>query len=117
TLRAIVGILIVLALVGGSPPDTSAAGCTFQLGFRALHDLAPDVVGDCRVDEHHNPANGDALQETTRGLLVWRKADNFTAFTDGYRTWVNGPLGLQTRLNTERFPWEAAPDVAFVLLP
>jgi hypothetical protein len=42
-------------------------------------------------------------------LLVWRKADNWTAFTDGYRTWLNGPQGLQQRLNTELFPWEAAP--------
>ena len=42
---------------------------------------------------HHNPQNGDGLQETTAwhgkgGLMVWRKADNFTAFTDGYRTWI-----------------------------
>src|SRR5262249_21138217 len=34
--------------------------------------------------------------------------DNFTAFTDGARTWVNGPFGLQQRLNTERFDWEGA---------
>ena len=38
--------------------------------------------------------------------MVWRKLDNFTAFTDGYRTWVNGPFGVQMRLNTEQFPWE-----------
>ena len=80
--------------------------CAFQLGFRTLHDLMPETVGDCLVDEHHNPDNGDALQETTKGLLVWRKADNFTAFTDGARTWVNGPFGLQTRPNAERFDWE-----------
>ena len=42
--------------------------------------------------------------------MVWRKADNFTAFTDGYRTWVNGPDGLQQRLNSQRFAWEANPD-------
>ena len=47
------------------------------------------------------------LQQTTGGLLVWRKADNWTAFTDGYRTWINGPNGLVQRLNTERFEWEA----------
>ena len=35
-----------------------------------------------------------------------RKADNWTAFTDGYRTWINGPNGLEQRLNTERFEWE-----------
>ena len=50
---------------------------------------------------------GDSVQQTTGGLLVWRKADNWTAFTDGYRTWINGPNGLVQRLNTERFEWEA----------
>jgi plastocyanin len=37
---------------------------------------------------------------------VWRKADNWTAFTDGHQTWLNGPFGLQRRLNTTRFAWE-----------
>ena len=84
----------------------AANNCDYTLGFKALHDLIPSVVGDCLVNEHHNADNGDGLQETTGGLLVWRKADNWTAFTDGYRTWINGPNGLQERLNTERFPWE-----------
>jgi hypothetical protein len=86
----------------------AAAPCGFSLGFKALHDRIPDVVGSCLVDEHHNPANGDGLQETSGGLLVWRKADNFTAFTDGYRSWVSGPYGVQERLNTESFDWERA---------
>lgn len=95
--------------------DSSGGTCSFQLGFKTLHDLIPGIVGDCLVDEHHNPINGDGLQETTgpvggsgTGLLVWRKADNWTAYTDGYRTWINGPYGLQSRLNTDRFPWEVA---------
>jgi hypothetical protein len=83
--------------------------CRFVLGFKALHDALPAIVGDCLEDERH-AANGDGLQRTTHGLLVWRKADDFTAFTDGYRTWVNGPDGVQERLNSERFPWEANPD-------
>jgi probable HAF family extracellular repeat protein len=91
-------------------PAAPARPCGFVLGFAALHAALPAVVGDCLDDEGHNPANGDALQHTTGGLLVWRKADNWTAFTDGYRTWVNGPNGLQERLNTQRFPWEANPD-------
>jgi hypothetical protein len=53
-----------------------------------------------------SPANGDGLQHTSGGLLVWRKADNWTAFTDGFQTWINGPTGLQERLNTARLPWE-----------
>ncbi|HVA23549.1 MAG TPA: hypothetical protein VMW62_04075, partial [Chloroflexota bacterium] len=46
------------------------------------------------------------MQHTTGGLLAWRKSDNWTAFTDGYHTWVNGPMGIQERLNTDRFPFE-----------
>lgn len=84
--------------------------CRFVLGFAALNAALPTIVGDCLDDERHNPANGDALQHTTHGLLVWRKADNFTAFTDGYRTWVAGPYGVQERLNSQRFPWEGNPD-------
>lgn len=80
--------------------------CQFVLGFQTIHDQIPNTVGDCVVDQHYNPDNGDALQETAGGMLVWRKADNFTAFTDGYRSWVNGPYGLQQRLNPERFDWE-----------
>ena len=38
--------------------------------------------------------------------MIWRKADNWTAFTDGNRTWINGPFGLQSRLNTELLDWE-----------
>ncbi len=101
------GLLALLAL----PAATTAAECEFILGFatlKALIDAAegPDKVGDCLENQRFNPENGDALQQTTGGLLVWRKADNWTAFTDGYRTWINGPHGLQARLNTEQFDWE-----------
>jgi hypothetical protein len=89
-----------------SAPAT--APCRFVLGFRALHDLVPTQVGRCLDNEQH-AANGDAVQHTTTGLLVWRAADNWTAFTDGYHTWVNGPNGVQERLNTQRFAREANP--------
>lgn len=92
----------------GAPSQPGA--CRFVLGFATIHAAVPTIVGDCLEDEQHNPTNGDALQQTTNGLLVWRRSDNFTAFTDGYRTWVDGPDGIQERLNTLRFPWEANPD-------
>ncbi|MHB8620230.1 MAG: C39 family peptidase [Chloroflexota bacterium] len=82
----------------------AAAPCQFVLGFKALRDAVPRV-GECR-DNQAFAANGDAQQQTSGGLLVWRKADNWTAFTDGFRTWVNGPHGIQERLNSQRFPWE-----------
>jgi hypothetical protein len=89
-----------------APAPGNANGCAFKMGFAALRGMIPSVVGGCIENEHHNPENGDALQRTSGGLLVWRKADNFTAFTDGSRTWVNGPYGLQSRSNSERFAWE-----------
>jgi hypothetical protein len=105
-------VLLVPAIV--APPaqvEAQSATCQFTLGFRLIHDMIPDIVGSCRENEWHNAFNGDGLQQTTGGLLVWRKLDNWTAFTNGSITWINGPFGLQARPNTERFPWEgiAAP--------
>jgi len=78
--------------------------------------LLPTTIGDCLENEQHNPSNGDGVQHTTGGLLVWRKADNWTAFTNGNETWVSGPYGIQHRLNTQHFAWEgtgsgAGPDL------
>ena len=95
-----------LALSAASTAQAEAE-CQFVLGFKTLRALiGNDIVGQCLDNEHYNEI-GDSLQQTTGGLLVWRKADNWTAFTDGYRTWINGPQGLQQRLNTQRFEWEA----------
>jgi len=81
-----------------------------------LHALIPDVVGGCLEDAHYAGATGDALQQTTNGLLVWRKADNWTAFTNGSQTWINGPVGIEQRANNERLWWEANPD-HFAIVP
>jgi len=107
--RVIVALTLILCLIPQATPSF-AADCRFQLGFATLAGLLPQQVGACLDDEGHNPVNGDGLQHTVNGLLVWRKADNWTAFTDGYRTWINGPDGIQQRLNTMRFPWEANPE-------
>src|SRR5687768_17072370 len=97
--RLLLAFVFALALL---PGFAQAADCQFVLGFADLRGLVgPAKVGDCLENEHHNPANGDALQRTTGGMLVWRKIDNVAAFTDGHRTWVVGPRGLQSRLNSE----------------
>ena len=101
-------LLLLLPLIAGAPlaRAQSSPPCQFVLGFALLHRLAPAAIGEC-VDDQAAAANGDALQHTANGLLVWRKADNFTAFTDGATTWVNGPFGLEQRRNQQRFSWEA----------
>ncbi len=106
-----VGLLLLCATLFLGAPSAWAADCKFVLGFATLKALideveGPDTVGQCLENERFNPENGDALQRTTGGLMVWHKADNWTGFTDGYRTWINGPYGLQVRLNTEHFDWE-----------
>src|SRR6266545_1728088 len=97
-------------LVTGALPQAAAAQtlppCTFTLGFATLTESMGDVPGTCLENEYFNPLNGNAEQHTTAGLLYWRKADGTTAFTNGYQTWLNGPFGLQVRLNTERYDWE-----------
>jgi hypothetical protein len=125
-LRRPYALLLIGALLLGAnafAPSTGAAQqpCEFQLGFLAIKQQIPDEVGNCLENEHFNTANGNSEQRTTArgagGLLVWRKSDNWTAYTDGYRTWVNGPFGLEERLNTERFPWENDPVVTPTPVP
>ena len=100
-------LLLGLFLALFAPSMASAAtDCEFRFGFKTLRDLIPAIVGECLENERY-AANGNSEQQTTGGLMVWRKADNWTAFTDGYRTWINGPDGLVQRLNTERLEWEA----------
>lgn len=73
-----------------------------------LHHLIPAEVGAC-VENQTFAANGNAEQRTTRGWMVRRKADTWTAFSNGSTTWIQGPYGLGRRLNTERFGFEQRP--------
>ncbi|MFN8473760.1 MAG: serine protease [Anaerolineae bacterium] len=100
-------VLLFSMMVVGAPAH--AQGCQYQLGFAAIYNQIPDIVGPCKTNETYDP-QGNSNQMTANGMMQWRKADNFTAFTDGYRSWVNGPCGLEMRLNTQRFPWEANPE-------
>jgi hypothetical protein len=114
-ISALTALAIILAaswlLPAARPDDVHAQEpCRFVLGFATLRDLVgAQKVGTCLEDEHFNLENGNSEQHTSGGLLVWRKVDNFTAFTDGGTSWVNGPEGLQSRPNGERFSWEKDP--------
>jgi hypothetical protein len=108
----VVAVSLIVPQVG-KPAEASPAeqACDFTLGFRTLRDMIAaqygDIVGACRENEWHNEFNGDGLQQTAGGLMVWRKADNWTAFTNGATTWLNGPFGLATRPNAgPLFSWE-----------
>lgn len=101
-------VLTTSSLLLGSPePGLAQASCQFTLGFKDLHDAMPDVVGNCQDDPTTAP-NGDLQQHTSRGLLIWRPPENWTSFTDGNTTWIQGPYGLQQRPNSQHFEWERA---------
>ena len=86
--RILAGIMLGFVFMILSGGTLHAADCEFRLGFKTLRDLiGHDIVGECLENEHYNEI-GDSNQQTTGGLMAWRKADNWTAFTDGYRTWI-----------------------------
>ncbi len=126
-LLALLTIAILSAPFADVRSSSAQATCTFTLGFATLRDMIiaqfGDIVGACLENEHHNPLNGDGLQQTTGGLMVWRKSDNWTAFTDGTTTYLNGPTGLAVRPNAgPLFPWEnpapaPAAEPTFVIPP
>jgi len=99
-LLSVLALSCILGVAGAqSKPE-------FRLGFKALADQIPTVVGQ-PIEEEHWGANGDSLQTTTTGLMAWRKADNWTAFTDGSKTWLNGPNGVESRSNNGLLSWES----------
>jgi hypothetical protein len=109
-MRRTVALVALAGLLGTVPPAAAAplsAPCQLTEGFKTLGEMVPEV-GECVEDAHAEAATGNTLQKTTGGLLVWRRIGNWTAFTDGSHTWVNGPFGVQERLATERFDWEDA---------
>lgn len=113
-------IAICCLVMPGHASTASAASpaCAFSLGFAALHDAAPALVGGCLENAGYT-ASGDAVQPTTQGLLVWDKLDNRTEFTDGNATWILGDwwidhpqdpgikVALVKRRNDQRFSWES----------
>ena len=106
-----------------TPTPAVQAAPRFVLGFKLIANQIPDIVGNPIENEWFDVRNGNSIQRTVNpnrltsgglpreGMMVWRKSDNWTAFTDGWTTWVNGPYGLQSRLNSQRFPWENDPIV------
>ncbi|MDO8689075.1 MAG: glycoside hydrolase family 2 TIM barrel-domain containing protein [Dehalococcoidia bacterium] len=103
---ALVGLLLAWA-----PGESRASGtCQITLGFAVLRDMVDqaegaDMVGTCLEDVRYD-ADGNAMQITSNGLLGWSGSANWTGFTDGETTWVNGPNGLEKRSNDEQLQWE-----------
>jgi hypothetical protein len=79
------GPLVASAAQAGNcrPGQTPSIG----EGFRSLVDAVGDAVGTA-VECEHPDATGDVQQQTTGGLLYWRKNTNTPTFTDGVQHWA-----------------------------
>jgi hypothetical protein len=107
---ALLLLAAAIALWWHLTPTSAQPSCQFVGDFATVRELVgPETVGDCLEDEHVN-ADGGTEQRTTGGTLTRRETDNVVVFTDGVTSWVNGPNGLQSRPNDERFGWESDPD-------
>jgi len=96
--RLIAVVVAVVACQVLTPLGASAqVNCQFTLGFLALRDKIPDVVGECLENERFEPSTGSVHQRTTGGLLSWRRADGWSTFTDGVTLWIDGPEGVSIR--------------------
>lgn len=105
--RTLACVALVLTTVMSSAGLASAqAAPEFKLGFAGLAQMIPSIVGAPVENEHPDATTGDTIQRTTTGMLVWRKSDNVTVFTDGATTWLLGPVGLQSRPNGTSLDWE-----------
>ena len=117
--------LVAVLAVSGQVPTGLAAQCEIRPRFRVLAEALPELIGNCVAPEALNGETGDIEQPVDGGVLVLRSADNTPTFTDGWQTWVAGPNGIETRLNSERLAWEpgeaslavaaVAPDEAAVV--
>jgi hypothetical protein len=88
-------------------PAASAACVLVPQAAGLERSLERRTIGAC-ISAPATAPNGDVVQPTTTGLIVIRGLDGHAAFTDGVRTWVDGPSGLQRRMNGDRFDWETA---------
>ena len=86
---------------------THRRGSPVLLVLVSLLSLACSEKGPRRAPPSGpTPDSFDVSFETSKGTFVWSKDDRISRFTDGSRTWIDGPHGLQVRGNNERFRWE-----------
>ncbi|MDQ6675031.1 MAG: hypothetical protein M3069_30555 [Chloroflexota bacterium] len=72
-----------------------------------MRDLVgAQTVGACVEDQKQVMGTDNAIQRTSNGALFFRAIDNRVLFSNATQTWINGPTGLVTRPNTQRFEWE-----------
>jgi iron complex transport system substrate-binding protein len=77
-----------LVPLGGIAPYCSAGQVpSFTFGLEVLSEILGERMGEPTECAHLDPANGDTYQQTTKGLAIYRQADNTPTFVSGSQHW------------------------------
>jgi iron complex transport system substrate-binding protein len=84
-----------LAASGGAFPYCSAGQMpAFTFGFSELAQALGATMGEPTECAHTEVASGDAYQQTTKGLAIYRRASNTPSFSSGVGHWELTADGL-----------------------
>ena len=61
---------------------------SFSFGFQALSEALGPSMGQPTECAHADVASGDTYQQTTKGLAIYRRADNVPSFTSALGRWT-----------------------------
>lgn len=88
-----------------APLAAAPAPCQYVRGFADFVKLVgPDVVGECRENEHPSTTTqGNIEQGTAKGLLVWNNAKRLAMFTDGATSWYGCGATAQSAPSSQDF--------------
>jgi hypothetical protein len=91
----------------GQPPR-------YVLGFAQLQQQLGATMGDPLECKHTDPATGDTLQHTTRGVALYEPGSGLLAFSDGWHHWALTDHGL---LRWEGFTSSPPPELLAEFVP
>ena len=66
---------------------------SFSYGFLALSEALGEAMGEPTECAHADVATGDTYQQTTKGLAIYRRADNVPSFSSAVGRWTLGADG------------------------
>lgn len=88
-------------LVGVQPYCVPGQVAAFNFGFAALSDALGTAMGDPTECAHADVASGDTYQQTTKGLAIYRAAENTPLFVSGNSRWALTADGVVQQTLTE----------------
>src|SRR5438132_1016457 len=69
----------------------------FSFGFAVLSETLGTSMGEPTECAHADVPSGDTYQQTTKGVAIYRRADNAPAFVSGMSRWTLTAEGLMQR--------------------